>query len=134
MIIMSAIRDGRYPVELNGKEYNLLFSLNVLDEIQDRFGGYDKLDKAFDSNNPKMIKDLRWLLTLLINEGRTDGEPELTEQQIGKLIHIGNLGNIKEAIFKAFAFAANGGEETEYAEGEESTEKEEGNVVAVQDE
>ena len=30
---MSAIKDGRMPVELNGKTYYLLFSLNALDEI-----------------------------------------------------------------------------------------------------
>ena len=54
-------------MELNGKEYHLLFSLNALDEMQDRFGGYDNLNVAFDSNNPNMIKDLRWLLTLVIN-------------------------------------------------------------------
>ena len=71
---MSAIKDGRMPVELNGKTYYLLFSLNALDEMQDRFGGYDKLDKAFDQSNPTMIKDLRWLLTLIINEGMEEGE------------------------------------------------------------
>lgn len=48
------------PVELNGKTYYLLFSLNALDEMQDRFGGYDKLDKAFDQSNPTMIKDLQY--------------------------------------------------------------------------
>lgn len=81
---MSAIKDGRLPVELNGKEFYLLFSLNALDEMQDRFGGYDNLDKAFDQNNPTMIKDLRWLLTLVINEGMEEGEPQLTEKQVGK--------------------------------------------------
>ena len=85
---MSAIKDGRMPVELNGKTYYLLFSLNALDEMQDRFGGYDKLDKAFDQSNPNMIKDLRWLLTLIINEGMEEGETPLTELQVGKLIHI----------------------------------------------
>lgn len=94
---MSAIKDGRMPVELNGKTYYLLFSLNALDEMQDRFGGYDKLDKAFDQSNPTMIKDLRWLLTLIINEGMEEGETPLTEQQVGKLIHIGNLPQIKDA-------------------------------------
>ena len=83
---MSAIKDGRMPVELNGKTYYLLFSLNALDEMQDRFGGYDKLDKAFDQSNPTMIKDLRWLLTLIINEGMEEGETPLTEQQVGKFI------------------------------------------------
>lgn len=130
---MSAIKDGRMPVELNDKTYYLLFSLNALDEMQDRFGGYDKLDKAFDQSNPTMIKDLRWLLTLIINEGMEEGETPLTEQQVGKLIHIGNLQQIKDAIFSAFVYSANGGEEKEAADGEADT-TEEGNRVAVQDE
>lgn len=130
---MSAIKDGRMPVELNGKTYYLLFSLNALDEMQDRFGGYDKLDKAFDQSNPNMIKDLRWLLTLIINEGMEEGETPLTELQVGKLIHIGNLPQIKDAIFSAFVYSTNGGEEKEVADGEPDT-TEEGNRVAVQDE
>lgn len=132
---MGAIKDGRLPVALGGKEYHLLFSLNALDELQDRFGGYDQLEKAFDQNNPNMIKDLRWLLTLIINEGMEEGEQPLTEKQAGKLIHIGNINVIKDAIFAAFAFGVNGGEEKEDTEeGEESENHEEGNAVAVQDE
>lgn len=132
---MSAIKDGRYPVELGGKEYHLLFSLNVLDEMQDRFGGYDKLDKAFDRSNPEMIKDLRWLLTIAINEGMEENETELTEKQVGKLIHAGNLPMIRDVIFSAFAYSVNGGEEQEGEEGAETTDvnNEEGNAAAVQD-
>jgi hypothetical protein len=128
---MSAIKDGRFPVELGGKEYHLLFSLNALDEMQDRFGGYDKLDKAFDQSNPNMIKDLRWLLTLVINEGLDEGETELTEKQVGKMIHVGNLPLVKDAIFAAFVHSVNGGEEPE--EAAEADDNEEGNAAAVQD-
>lgn len=117
---------------LNGKEYHLLFSLNVLDEMQDRFGGYDKLDKAFDSNNPNMIKDLRWLLALVINEGMEEGEKQLTEAQVGKMIHLGNLPQIKDAIFAAFVYSANGGEEKKA--GEEIEDENEGNRTAGRDE
>lgn len=126
---MSAIKDGRLPVELNGKEYHLLFSLNALDEMQDRFGGYDKLDKAFDGSNPQMIKDLRWLLTLVINEGMEEGNEPLTEKQVGKMIHLGNLQQIKDAIFAAFVHSVNGGEER--AAEEEKENPEEGNVTAA---
>ena len=118
-------------MELNGKEFYLLFSLNALDEMQERFGGYDKLDKAFDRNNPDMIKDMRWLLTLIINEGLEEGEQPLTEKQVGKLIHIGNLNQIKDAIFSAFAYSVNGGEEPENTAGAAGTE---GNTAAAQDE
>ena len=131
---MSAIKDGRYPVELNGKTYYLLFDLNALDEVQDRFGGYDKLDEVFDTSNPNMIKDLRWLLTLLINEGREEDEPELTEKQVGKLVNVGTLMNLKSDIFAAFAFGANGGENTEsdeVGEAEADGEDEEGNLTSA---
>ena len=40
---------------LNGKEYSLLFSLNALDEMQDRFGGYDKLAEVFNDSNTDWI-------------------------------------------------------------------------------
>ena len=33
-----ALKSGAFPVELNGKEYGLLFSLNALDEVQEKFG------------------------------------------------------------------------------------------------
>ena len=45
---MSAIKDGGSTVTLKGKDYRLLFSLNALDEIQTKFGGYDKLDEVFN--------------------------------------------------------------------------------------
>ena len=66
---MSAIKDGGYTVELKGKEYRLLFTLNALDEIQTKFGGYDKLNEIFNQSNPDWVKDTKWLLTMLINEG-----------------------------------------------------------------
>ena len=67
---MSAIKDGRFPITLD-KERHLLFSLNVIDEMQDKFGGFDKLDKALSGKDS--VKNLRWLLTLLLNEGAEDG-------------------------------------------------------------
>lgn len=131
---MSAIKDGRYPVNLNEKEYHLLFSLNALDVIQDKFGGYDKLDVVFDSSSPTMIKDLKWLLTMLINEGMDEGDTQLTEQQVGKMVHTGNMSAIQRAIFAAFAVGANGGEEREETEqdGDEDTD-EEGNAGGAQE-
>jgi hypothetical protein len=113
---MSAIKDGRYPVELD-KTRHLLFSLNVLDEMQDKFGGYDKLSEAL--SGPPAIKNLKWLLARLINEGAAEGEPEITEQAAGKLIHVGNLPDIKAAIFAAFSMGTAGTPEPEETEPDE---------------
>ena len=93
---MSAIKDGRTTIMLD-KQRHLLFSLNV--KLQGKDG----------------IKTLRWLLTLLLNEGRDEAEPELTEQQVGHMIHVGNMAAVKDAIFASFT-VGNGGAETAHAE------------------
>ena len=113
---MSAIKDGRFPITLD-KERHLLFSLNVIDEMQDKFGGFDKLDKALSGKDS--VKNLRWLLTLLLNEGAEDGDEELTEKQVGKLIHTGNFNEVKSSIFKAFSLGNNGTEEPPARDDEE---------------
>lgn len=121
---MSAIKDGRYPIELD-KQRHLLFSLNALDELQDKFGGFDKLHEIM--NGKDKLKNVRWLLTLLINEGAAEDEEQLTEKQVGKLIHTGNFINVQQAIYSAFAIGNKGDEPEEVTdpedEEEENTEK-----------
>jgi hypothetical protein len=102
---MSAIKDGRFPITLD-KERHLLFSLNAIDEMQDKFGGFDRLDEVLSGK--ESIKNLRWLLTLLLNEGADENEEALTEKQVGKLIHTGNFNEVKSSIFKAFSLGNSG--------------------------
>ena len=107
---MSAIKDGRYPITLDKQRY-LLFSLNVLDELQDKVGSFDNLDELMDGR--EMFKNLKWLLTLLINEGAADDEEPLTEKQVGKMIHTGNISDIKDSIFSAFTVGTSGDDSPE---------------------
>lgn len=126
---MSAIKDGRFPIQLD-KERHLLFSLNAIDEMQDRFGGFDRLDTVLSGKDS--IKNLRWLLTVLLNEGAEEGEAELTEKQVGKLIHTGNFAEVKTAIFKAFSMGNSGtADPPEEDGGEEDDEPEEGKNTAA---
>lgn len=113
---MSAIKDGRFPIMLD-KERHLLFSLNAIDEMQDKFGGFDRLDEVLAGKDS--IKNLRWLLTVLLNEGTEEGEPELTEKQVGKMIHTGNFLEVKSSVFKAFSMGNNGTEEPPARDDEE---------------
>jgi hypothetical protein len=119
---MSAIKDGRFPIMLD-KERHLLFSLNAIDAMQDKFGGFDKLDEMLSGKDS--IKNLRWLLTVLLNEGAEAGEPELTEKEVGRLIHTGNFLEVKSAIFKAFSLGNTGTTEPP-ARDEEDDEEEDG--------
>lgn len=130
---MSAIKDGRYPVNIGGKERYLLFSLNALDEIQDKFGGYDKLAEVFNQDNKDWIKNTKWLLALLVNEGAEEGEPEVTEKQVGRWIHTGNIVEVQSAILKAFAVGTNGNNNTQEEEpGVTSDGEDEGNAESGQ--
>jgi len=119
---MSAIKDGRFPIQLD-KERHLLFSLNAIDEMQDKFGGFDRLDTMLSGKDG--IKNLRWLLTVLLNEGADEGEAELTEKQVGRLIHTGNFAEVKSAIFKAFSMGNNGTPEPPEKDDEEDDDEEE---------
>ena len=132
---MSAIKDGGYTVTLKGKEYRLLFTLNALDEIQTKFGGYDKLNEVFNKSNPDWVKDTKWLLTLLINEGLLEEDENaalFTEQQIGRLIHMGNLAEVQRAIFASFA-AGTAGDEESSRDTETEDDEEAGEMKAVQE-
>ena len=132
---MSAIKDGGYTVELKGKEYRLLFTLNALDEIQTKFGGYDKLDEVFNKDNPDWVKDTKWLLTLLINEGLLEEDENaqiLTEQQTGRLIHMGNLAEVQRAIYASFA-AGTAGDGEGSGDTEKKDKEEAGETAAVQE-
>lgn len=120
---MSAIKDGRLPIDLD-RERHLLFSLNVLDEMQDKFGGYDKLTEVLQGK--EAIKNVKWLLTRLVNEGAGDDEEELTEKQVGKMIHAGNLNEIIGIILSAFHMGTAGTPEApEVSEDEDDPEDEE---------
>lgn len=127
---MSALKSGAYPVTLNGKEYGLLFSLNALDEVQEKYGGYDKLAEVFNDKNPNLFKDTRWLLTLLINEGllaEDESTQMLDEKKVGRLIHAGNLQEVQTAIFKSFAQGTAGDGEEQDEDKDETETTEEGN-------
>ena len=135
---MSAIKNGGYSVNLKGEDYVLLFSLNALDELQDKFGGYDKINEIFNENNKDWVKDTKWLLTLLINEGllyEDENATLLTEQQVGRLIHVGNMKEIQRAIYASFAAGTAGDSEAAETDSQEDDTEEntEGNITAVQE-
>lgn len=125
--VMSAIKDGRYPITLD-KQRHMLFSLNAIDEIQDKFGGFDNLDEVMQGKDS--IKNLRWLFTLLLNEGKDDGEEDLTEKQVGRLFHAGNISEIKTAILLAFSMGNKGTTEPMETEPDDEEDEEEKNAAA----
>ena len=103
---MSAFKDGRFPIEINGKLYHMLFDLNVLDELNEKAGGYENLTEFL--RGKEQFSRLKWLLTLLLNEGADEDDEEVTESKVGRMIHTGNLFEVQSAIYKAFSIGISG--------------------------
>jgi len=105
---MSAIKDGRIPIMLD-KERHVLFSLNVIDEVEEKIGDLNNLEE--EMNKPGRMKLIKWLFARLLNEGAaytkyletksTEGAEALSESEVGILINGTNMAKVTELIFKS---------------------------------
>ena len=129
---MGSFRDNRLPIILD-KERHILFSLNAIDQIEDKIGDFADLEiRMAEKGRMKLIK---WLFTLLINEGATytkyletgsiEGAEILTEEMAGLLLNGANLAEVSTNIAKGFRLASTG--TTDPPEDEEEHGDEEGN-------
>lgn len=119
---MSGLKDGMTEITLD-KPRKLLFDLNVIEILNDKFGGYDKLNELM---NPEKCKEyatnIKYLLTLLLNEaaeyqnivaGETV-EPLISERFLGMLINPSVLVNDAPiAIINAFNTGMSGASKPE---------------------
>ena len=86
---MSDMKPKGVEIELNGKNYNMLFNLNVIEQVVEKFG--DISDLMSQTNSMKAVK---WLATEMINEeietwndDHPDAQRELmTEKKLGRAI------------------------------------------------
>ena len=81
-------------VNANGKEYPIVFNLNVMEVIQEKYGTLEKWGELTDGKETEIdIKALKFGVTEMINEG-IDIENEeleikrdfLNEKQVGRII------------------------------------------------
>lgn len=102
---MSDLRPKHTEIELGGKTYGLLFDLNAIDEIQDRFDIPISQLGELMSDERKTFKALKTLLAILINEAIDDsesGEPHVTDAFVGRKITVADIVNLKGKVFAAF--------------------------------
>ena len=127
---MSAIKDGRVSIMLD-KERHMLFDLNAIDAVQDKIGDIEKLTDYLNDKKNK-FRNIRWFMTLLLNEGRGENEKALTEEQVGKLINWENFAQVNRSISLALSSGTVGNktdapdEPDEPEEDEEVEEEDEG--------
>jgi predicted metal-dependent enzyme (double-stranded beta helix superfamily) len=103
---MSDLKPTGSKIKLGNNEYGMRFTLNVIEDIQDHFNiNVSDIDSLF-SDERNQIKNIRYLLTVLINENidcedDETGEktPHLDERYVGRHIDLANVGDMKAAIF-----------------------------------
>lgn len=80
-------------VTYKGEEYELVFNLNVMEQIQDEYGSVEKWGELVEASAEPKAKDIKYGFTAMINEGidiynenNDENRPFLTEKQVGRII------------------------------------------------
>lgn len=122
---MSDLRPKGTKIKLGKEEYGLRFTLNAIDDIQDHFNmAIEDLNKLFDDSKTR-FKNLKYLLTLLINEDIDCIKDETGEEKayvderfVGRHINSNNMREIMGTILKAFTSSTPEADEDEVPNGE----------------
>lgn len=111
---MSDLQPKPHKVKIGGEEFGLLFSLNAIDEIQDHFDIPITDLTSMLEDERTIFKNLRYLLTVLINEGIDDeesGREHITEKWLGRKVTANNMRSLIKDILLAFSEGSPEGEE-----------------------
>lgn len=92
-------------IETKKRKYPLIFNLNVMEEIQEKYGSLDEWGKATQGNGEPKIKDLKNGIMAMINEAidieneeNGTNEPMLDARQIGRIMTEVGIAAIVEKI------------------------------------
>lgn len=89
-------------------KYPMAFTINVMESVEDEYGGIEKLAKLMDKTEPS-YKVLKFMVLEIINEGidienenlKDDNKKELlTSKQVGRLITRIGMDEIGVKVFK----------------------------------
>lgn len=109
---MSRLQPRGIPIVLEGEERHFLFTLNTIDVLQDKYG--KSMDEIFEElqEEETATNTLKEIVTVLLNkeserEKRLGGRdiPKITENEVGELIGMDNIGEIVTAVFRAYGYS-----------------------------
>ena len=80
-------------LETESEKYPLVFSLNVMEAIQDKYGSIGKWSSLIQKNGEPDIKALKFFMTEAINEGieienekNNEKRKSVTSKQVGRIL------------------------------------------------
>lgn len=97
MANVAAVRPVKQTIDLgDGVEREVVFTLNAMAELEEKYGTIEAAFEKVQSGSVAAIRFLLWCILV------PDGEDDMTEREVGKLIDISKLNDIMEAIMSAF--------------------------------
>lgn len=76
----------------DGVEREVVFSLNAMAELEEKYGSVEEAFTKVQNGSVAAIRFLLWCVLV------PDGETDLTEREIGKLIKLDNLNDIMDML------------------------------------
>lgn len=100
------MKDVKETISYRGKDYDLVFNLNVMEKIQEEYGSLERWGGLSDAKSGEPnLKAVIFGFTEMLNEGidiKNDengtNEPFLTRKQVGRLISEITLAKATEAL------------------------------------
>ena len=99
------MNDINGALNYKGKDYKLVFNLNVLEAIQDEYGTFNKWIELITNGDEPNAKAVSFAFTEMINEGididnesREVPEKPLTRRQVARIITEIGLGEATETL------------------------------------
>lgn len=105
---MSDLRPRGVEVELGGQKRRLLFTINAIDEIQEKCNLplYDAVKYAAQAADGMMdhetIAVMKIIVTVLMND---ENDGSMTEEEAGRLLDLGNYTKVAWAILGAYGIS-----------------------------
>lgn len=84
---------NKNTITYKGEEYALVFNLNVMEDIQEKYGSVEAWGNLVEAEDEPKAKDIKYGFTAMLNEGidiynEENGteRPFFTEKQVGRII------------------------------------------------
>lgn len=99
------MKNARVYIETEKKKIPLVFNLNVMEEIQEKYGTLEKWGEITQGNGEPKVKDLKAGIMAMMNEAidieneeNGTSETPLTEKQVGRIMTEVGIKAIVEKI------------------------------------
>lgn len=90
-----------------GVDYDLAFNLNVMEEIQEKYGSVEAWGELVESTAEPKAKDIKFGFLAMLNEGidmynddHEDKRAFLTDKQVGRIISEVGLSEVAQMLNK----------------------------------